>query len=128
AVGSRRGDRVAVRVPVRAVVLRRRLAKRDAFSRVLDPQGGTPGEARQRAQAEASTDRRLSQLRRPPENDLLPVVDRLQRREFLPAIYFIFSRRGCRDALARCGARGFDITSRDEIAELDAAVTQRLAH
>src|SRR5438874_13831419 len=66
-------------------------------------------------------------MRRPPENDLLPVVERLRRREFLPAIYFIFSRRGCREALARCAVHGFDLTSGAEKAQIDAAVSARLA-
>ena len=121
-----RGDIATVSVTKRPVELRLWLAMRNEFYPMLDQQGGIPRETRQRAQAEASTDRRLSQLRRPPENDLLPVVDRLQRREFLPAIYFIFSRRGCREALARCAAHGFDLTSGAEKAEIDAAVKQRL--
>ena len=121
-----RGDIATVSVTKRPVELRLWLAMRNEFYPLLDQQGGIPRETRQRAQAEASTDRRLSQLRRPPENDLLPVVDRLQRREFLPAIYFIFSRRGCREALARCAAHGFDLTSGAEKAEIDAAVKQRL--
>src|SRR5438876_9857663 len=121
-----RGDLATVSVTRRPVELRLWLALRNEFYPMLDQQGGIPRETRQRAQAEASTDRRLSQLRRPPENDLLPVVDRLQRREFLPAIYFIFSRRGCREALARCAAHGFDLTSGAEKAEIDAAVKQRL--
>jgi ATP-dependent RNA helicase HelY len=54
------------------------------------------------------------------------VVERLRRREFLPAIYFIFSRRGCREALARCATHGFDLTSEAEKAEIDATVKARL--
>ena len=121
-----RGDVATVSVTKRPVELRLWLAMRNEFYPMLDPQGGIPRDTRQRAQAEASTDRRLSQLRRPPENDLLPVVDRLRRREFLPAIYFIFSRRGCREALARCAAHGFDLTSDAEKAEIDATVQRRL--
>src|SRR5205814_6276916 len=99
---------------------------RNEFYPLLDQQGGIPRDTRQRAQAEASTDRRLSQLRRPPENDLLPVVDRLQRREFMPAIYFICSRRGCREALARCAGHGFDLTTDAEKALIDELVRARL--
>ncbi len=121
-----RGDIATVSVTKRPVELRLWLAMRNEFYPLLDQQGGIPRDTRQRAQAEASTDRRLSQLRRPPENDLLPVVDRLQRREFMPAIYFIFSRRGCREALARCAAHGFDLTSDAEKAEIDAMVQLRL--
>jgi ATP-dependent RNA helicase HelY len=121
-----RGDIATVSVIKRPVELRLWLAMRNEFYPLLDQQGGIPRETRQRAQAEEATDLRLSQLRRPPENDLLPVVDRLRRREFLPAIYFIFSRRGCREALARCAAHGFDLTSEAEKAEIDATVRQRL--
>ena len=121
-----RGDIATVSVTKRPVELRLWLAMRNEFYPLLDPQGGIPRETRQRAQAETSTDVRLSQLRRTPENDLLPVVDRLRRREFLPAIYFIFSRRGCREALARCATHGFDLTSEAEKAEIDATVKRRL--
>src|SRR2546422_5327154 len=105
----------------------RSLAMRNDFYPLLDHQGGIPRETRQRAQADDATDFRLSQLRRPPENDLLPVVDRLSRREFLPAIYFIFSRRGCREALARCAAHGVDLTTPAEKATIDQLMKERLA-
>ena len=121
-----RGDIATVSVTKRPVELRLWLAMRNEFYPLLDEQGGIPRETRQRAQAETATDFRLSQLRRPPENDLLPVVDRLRRREFLPAIYFIFSRRGCREALARCAVHGFDLTSDVEKAQIDATVQERL--
>ena len=121
-----RGDVATVSVTRRPVELRLWLAMRNDFFPLLDHQGGIPRETRQRAQADDSTDFRLSQLRRPPENDLLPVVDRLRRREFLPAIYFIFSRRGCREALARCATHGFDLTTPAEKATIDELMTQRL--
>ncbi|TMF41854.1 MAG: DEAD/DEAH box helicase, partial [Chloroflexi bacterium] len=115
---QQRGDIATVSVTRRPVELRLWLAMRNDFYPLLDFQGGIPRETRQRAQADDATDFRLSQLRRPPENDLLPVVDRLSRREFLPAIYFIFSRRGCREALARCAAH--------EKATIDQLMKERL--
>jgi ATP-dependent RNA helicase HelY len=121
-----RGDVATVSVTRRPVELRLWLAMRNEFYPLIDPEGGIPRETRQRAQAEQATDFRLSQLRRPPENDLLPVVEGLRRREFVPAIYFIFSRRGCREALARCAAHGFDLTTDDEKASIDQTVRQRL--
>ncbi len=121
-----RGDIATVSVTKRPVELRLWLAMRNEFYPLLDEQGGIPRETRQRAQAETATDYRLSQLRRPPENDLLPVVERLRHREFLPAIYFIFSRRGCREALARCAVHGFDLTTDAEKAQIDAALRARL--
>ena len=121
-----RGDIATVSVTERPVELRLWLAMRNELYPLLDEQGGIPRETRQRAQAETATDYRLRQLRRPPENDLLPVVERLARREFLPAIYFIFSRRGCREALARCAVHGFDLTSEAEKAQIDATMNARL--
>ena len=123
---QQRGDIATVSVTRRPVELRLWLAMRNDFYPLLDQQGGIPRETRQRAQADAATDFRLSQLRRSPENDLLPVVDRLARREFLPAIYFIFSRRGCREALARCAAHGFDLTTAAEKATIDQLMKERL--
>lgn len=121
-----RGDVATVSVTKRPVELRLWLSVRNEFYPLLDAHGSIPRETRHAAQAEDSADFRLSQLRRPPENDLLPVVDRLRRREFLPAIYFIFSRRGCREALARCAGHGFDLTTSAEKAQIDALVEQRL--
>jgi ATP-dependent RNA helicase HelY len=121
-----RGDIATVSVTKRPVELRLWLAVRNEFYPLLDQQGGIPRETRHAAQVEDSADFRLSQLRRPPENDLLPVVDRLRRREFLPAIYFIFSRRGCREALARCANHGFDLTTESEKAQIDELVKARL--
>src|SRR5207245_1486230 len=40
--------------------------------------------------------------------------------------YFIFSRRGCREALARCAVHGFDLTSGAEKVQIDAALRARL--
>ncbi|HET9849562.1 MAG TPA: DEAD/DEAH box helicase [Candidatus Dormibacteraeota bacterium] len=121
-----RGDVATVSVTKRPVELRLWLSVRNEFYPLLDEHGSIPRETRHAAQAEDSADFRLSQLRRPPENDLLPVVDRLRRREFMPSIYFIFSRRGCREALARCAAHGFDLTTAAEKAEIDQLVRQRL--
>jgi ATP-dependent RNA helicase HelY len=125
-MSQQRGDIATVSVTRRPVELRLWLAMRNDFYPLIDDQGAMPRETRQRAQSEDSTDRRLSQFRRPPENDLLPVVERLRQREFLPAIYFIFSRRGCREALARCAAHGFDLTSDAEKAIIDQVVAARL--
>jgi ATP-dependent RNA helicase HelY len=49
------------------------------------------------------------------------VVDELAARQWLPAIVFVFSRKGCEDAveqLARAGVRLTNPTERDEIATL----------
>jgi ATP-dependent RNA helicase HelY len=121
-----RGDIATVSVRKRPVELRLWLAMHNDFYPLLDERGGIPRDTRLRAQSDASTDFRLSQLRRAPENDLLPVVERLRRREFLPAIYFIFSRRGCREALGRCASHGLDLTTENEKRLIDRIVNRRL--
>ena len=125
-MSRQRGDVATVSVTRRPVELRLWLSVRNRFYPLLDPQGSIPRETRHAAQAEDSTDFRLSQLRRPPENDLLPVVEQLRQQEFVPAIYFIFSRRGCREALRRCAAHGFDLTSEAEKLEIDGLIKQHL--
>ena len=59
-------------------------------------------------------------MRRAPDNDLFRVIDELRRRSMLPAIYFIFSRRGCGEALARCAVHGLDLTNDSEKVAVDA--------
>lgn len=125
-MSRQRGDVATVSVTKRPVELRLWLSVRNQFYPLLDEQGRLPRETRHAAQAEDAADFRLSQLRRPPENDLLPVIERLAAREFLPAIYFIFSRRGCREALTRCAAHGFDLTTPAEKSEIDALVKAHL--
>lgn len=125
-MSRQRGDVATVSVVRRPVELRLWLSVRNQFYPLLDEQGAIPRETRHATQAEDSADFRLSQLRRPPENDLLPVVDRLRGKDFLPAIYFIFSRRGCREALQRCAAHGFDLTTPAEKVEIDAMVKAHL--
>jgi ATP-dependent RNA helicase HelY len=125
-MSRQRGDVATVSVTRRPVELRLWLSVRNQFFPLLDEEGRMPRETRHAALAEDATDFRLSQLRRPPENDLLPVVDRLRQNEFLPAIYFIFSRRGCREALARCANHGFDLTTDAEKAEIDEMIKLHL--
>jgi len=126
-MSRQRGDLATVSVIRRPVELRLWLSVRNQLYPLLDEEGRMPRDTRHAAQAPDSADFRLSQLRRPPENDLLPVVDRLREKEFLPAIYFIFSRRGCREALARCAAHGFDLTTPAEKVEIDELVKRHLA-
>jgi ATP-dependent RNA helicase HelY len=125
-MSSQRGDVATVSIKRRPVELRLWLAMRNDFHLLLDPGGGLRHETWLKAQQESATDYRLAQLRHTPDNDLLGIVDRLRRRDFLPAIYFIFSRRGCREALARCSAEGLDLTSELEKDAIDEMVARRL--
>lgn len=57
------------------------------------------------------------------------VVEKLQARGFLPAIYFIFSRAGCDAAVASCIKEGLSLTNTEEksaIREVIAARTHEL--
>src|SRR5439155_26328840 len=59
-------------------------------------------------------------------NSLIRVIEELQRQGMLPAIYFIFSRRGCEEALQRCAVRGLDLTSADEKGRISTFVQRKL--
>lgn len=59
------------------------------------------------------------------------LVLKLQDREFLPAIYFIFSRAGCDAAVSQCIREGISLTDREErelIQETIARRTSELPH
>jgi ATP-dependent RNA helicase HelY len=57
----------------------------------------------------------------------LEVVDRLAAEEMLPAIYFIFSRAACDDAVAACLDGGLRLTSPPERERIRAIVEDRTA-
>ncbi|MFV0315775.1 MAG: DEAD/DEAH box helicase [Microthrixaceae bacterium] len=46
------------------------------------------------------------------------VVERLEEESLLPAIYFVFSRKGCDEAARRCLAEGMRLTDGDEAARI----------
>jgi len=48
------------------------------------------------------------------------VVERLAEEKMLPAIYFIFSRNGCEDAVCQCLDAGLRLTTDDERAQIHA--------
>jgi ATP-dependent RNA helicase HelY len=53
------------------------------------------------------------------------VVEKLEARGFLPAIYFIFSRTGCDAAVSACIKNGLSLTSAQEKAEINEIVNLR---
>ena len=79
-----------------------------------------------RAQNLSVGDLRLRYARRAPDNDLLQVIERLRAGGMLPAIYFIFSRRGCREALSRCAVHGLDLTNPAEKSAVDIEMALRI--
>jgi len=74
---------------------------------------------------------RRGPARRPRRRFFTPrrpeVIDMLAEREMLPALYFIFSRMGCEDAVAACLDAGLRLTTPDERARIRAIVEERTA-
>jgi len=56
----------------------------------------------------------------------LHVIEELKRGDMLPSIYFIFSRRGCREALQRCSYHEIDLTTAAEKEAIDRVAAERL--
>ena len=110
----------------RPVALELWLALDNVLHPLFDPRGSAARRTLELAQEQTLQDPRWRYARRAPDNDLLRVIDELTRRRMLPAIYFIFSRRGCREALARCELHELDLTDGTEKRALDAAVAERL--
>ena len=111
----------------RPVALEMWLAVDNVLHPLFDPRGNADRRTLELAQERALEDPRWRYARRAPDNDLLHVIDELARRRMLPAIYFIFSRRGCREALARCDLHNLDLTDSAEKTAIDTTLTARLA-
>ncbi|HEX6538756.1 MAG TPA: DEAD/DEAH box helicase [Candidatus Dormibacteraeota bacterium] len=110
----------------RPVALEMWLAIDNTLHPLFDRHGSAARRTLELAQEQTLQDPRWRYARRAPDNDLLHVIDELTRRRMLPAIYFIFSRRGCREALARCELHSLDLTDAREKRTLDAALEERL--
>ncbi|MGH7686409.1 MAG: DEAD/DEAH box helicase [Candidatus Dormibacteria bacterium] len=110
----------------RPVALELWLALDNVLHPLFDPRGSAERRTLELAQDQTLQDPRWRYARRAPDNDLLRVIDELTRRRMLPAIYFIFSRRGCREALARCELHDLDLTDGAEKRAIDAALAERL--
>ena len=93
---------------------------------LFDERGQIARRTLEQAQNLSVGDLRLRYARRAPENDLLQVIERLNAGGMLPAIYFIFSRRGCREALSRCAVHGLDLSGPAEKAAVDAELSRRM--
>ena len=103
------------------------LAMENRFYRLFGPDGQIDQRTWARASKEEEASYRVHEYRRLPSNDMLPVIEELARQEMVPAIYFIFSRRGCREALQRCSYHELDLTTADEKARIDRLAAERLA-
>ncbi len=125
-MSEHRGLIPTVSVTERPVQLKLWLAIDNQLHPLLDERGGMVRDTWSRAQQEVVAQHQIARLRHAPPNDLLAIIEALQRADMLPAIYFIFSRRGCREALARCAQHALDLTTEAEKARIDGAVAERL--
>lgn len=53
------------------------------------------------------------------------IVEKLREREFLPVIYFIFSRAGCDAAVTQCIREGISLTNSEEKDEIRSVIARR---
>src|SRR5260221_416372 len=92
----------------RPVELRLWLSIQNRFHPLFAADGGVDQATWSKASTEEEAAYRVHRFRSLPSNDLLHVVAELEQQGMLPAIYFIFSRRGCREALQRCAYHSLD--------------------
>ncbi len=126
---QRRGPMAVVLRTDRPVELRTWLGVRNQMLPLLDSRGQLDRATLEAAGREAAGDRRFYGNRAvlAAENDLLRIIEELRVQDMLPAIYFIFSRKGCREALSRCATHHLDLTSLEEKFAIDDVLTERLA-
>jgi len=110
----------------RPVELRLWLSIQNRFQPLFGPDGGVDQQTWAKASTEEEAAYRVNRFRSLPSNDLLHVVAELERLKMLPAIYFIFSRRGCREALQRCAYHSLDLTTDAQKATIDAVAAERV--
>jgi ATP-dependent RNA helicase HelY len=125
-MSEHRGRVATVSVSERPVELKLWLAMDNQLYPLFDEKGGIVRATWARAQQDVVAEHLLARLRNAPQNDLLEVIEALRGADMLPAIYFIFSRRGCREALARCAYHNIDLTTAAEKTEIDRRVGERL--
>src|SRR5256714_7250822 len=111
---------------VRPVELKMWLAVNNHLSPLFKSDGGIDQRTWSKAAQEEEASYRIHGYRGLPSNDLLHVIQELRSGEMLPAIYFIFSRRGCREALQRCAYHEIDLTSTAEKEAIDIVAAERL--
>ncbi len=126
-MAENRGGMETVFHDVRPVELKMWLSIHNRFYPLFNAEGGIDQRTWTKGAQEEEASYRVGQYRRLPSNDLLHVVDELKRMDMLPAIYFIFSRRGCREALARCSFHELDLTTPQEKEEIDRVAAERLS-
>jgi ATP-dependent RNA helicase HelY len=126
-MAENRGGMETVFHDVRPVELKMWLAINNRFLPLFNAAAGIDQRTWGRAAQEEEASYRVGRYRNLPSNDLLHVIDELKGLDMLPAIYFIFSRRGCREALQRCAVHEFDLTTAEEKEAIDRVAAERLA-
>src|ERR1700682_1645663 len=102
------------------------LAINNRFLPLFKVDGGIDQRTWSKAAQEEEASYRVGGYRSLPSNDLLHVVPGLRRLDMLPAIYCIYSRRGCREALKRCSYHEIDLTTAEEKEAIDRVAAERL--
>src|SRR6516164_1575558 len=126
-MAENRGGMATVFHDVRPVELKMWLAINNRLNPLFKEDGGIDQRTWSRGAQEEEASYRIGGFKGLPSNDLLHVIEELRRLEMLPAIYFIFSRRGCREALQRCAYHELDLTTSEEKEAIDRVVADRLA-
>ncbi|OLB81432.1 MAG: hypothetical protein AUI15_39735 [Actinobacteria bacterium 13_2_20CM_2_66_6] len=125
-MAENRGGMETVFHDVRPVELKMWLAINNRFYPLFKTDGGIDQRTWSKAAQEEEASYRIGGYRGLPSNDLLHVIDQLRSLDMLPAIYFIFSRRGCREALQRCAYHELDLTTAAEKEAIDRVAAERL--
>jgi ATP-dependent RNA helicase HelY len=127
-MGGLRGDIGVVVRTERPVPLQMWLSIGNHLEPLFDAGGQVARRTIDMAANDSMHEARFRYMRRAPDNDLFRVIEELRVRGMLPAIYFIFSRRGCAEALGRCAVHGLDLTDRAEKEAIDARHGELLHH
>ena len=125
-MAENRGGMETIFHNVRPVVLKMWLAIHNHFLPLFKEDGGIDQRTWSKAAEEEEASYRVGRFTRLPSNDLLKVIEELRRLDILPSIYFIFSRRGCREALQRCAYHELDLTTPAEKDAIDQVAAERL--
>jgi ATP-dependent RNA helicase HelY len=125
-MAENRGGMETVFHDVRPVELKMWLAIQNRLWPLFKVDGGIDQRTWGKAAEEEEASYRVGRFSRLPSNDLLHVVEELRRHDMLPSIYFIFSRRGCREALQRCSYHELDLTTAAEKEAIDQVAAERL--
>ena len=125
-MAENRGGMETVFHDVRPVELKMWLSIHNRFLPLFKADGGIDQRTWSKAAEEEESSYRVGRFTRLPSNDLLRVIEELRRLDILPSIYFIFSRRGCREALQRCSYHDLDLTSAEEKEAIDRVAAERL--